>query len=401
MSAERQQAIAEARAAFLADDVVLPGVRDATLRAWHRSKAAGAPAAPGYVPAVGDKQEGDSALLRAVSPVINGLMRQFDGTDVAMMVADREARIVGRRLSGNTIARHLERRGVVCGAAFDEARVGSTGLGSVLEDGATVVVEGTEHFNEAFDSVVAVGAPIVHPATGAVEGVVDVVCPVGAPVQFILPLVARAARDAGEQLVSGYAQEDRALLDAFLQRERRGPRRPMVALNGRMLFANARGGELLASRPHAELWEQVQGALADAAETTVLSASEDGLLVVARVREVRSPGGRLGAILQLSSDGERCRSRHGARSAGLRRTLEAAGERSTGSVVGAGDLPVDGTRGKGLPRGRLTYLEIVERDAIAALLDASGGSKTEVARRLGISRSTLYRKLSSLGLEGY
>nr|WP_255456924.1 MULTISPECIES: helix-turn-helix domain-containing protein [unclassified Mycolicibacterium] len=44
-------------------------------------------------------------------------------------------------------------------------------------------------------------------------------------------------------------------------------------------------------------------------------------------------------------------------------------------------------------------MENVERDAIAALLAAHRGNKRRVADVLGISRSTLYRKMATLDLD--
>jgi two-component system response regulator HydG len=43
-------------------------------------------------------------------------------------------------------------------------------------------------------------------------------------------------------------------------------------------------------------------------------------------------------------------------------------------------------------------LEEVEKEAILAALDASGGNKSETARRLGINRKTLHKKLKSYGV---
>jgi DNA-binding NtrC family response regulator len=41
----------------------------------------------------------------------------------------------------------------------------------------------------------------------------------------------------------------------------------------------------------------------------------------------------------------------------------------------------------------------VERQAIAGALAAEGGSPTRAARRLGISRASLYNKLKELGIQ--
>jgi len=48
---------------------------------------------------------------------------------------------------------------------------------------------------------------------------------------------------------------------------------------------------------------------------------------------------------------------------------------------------------------RLTSLERAEREAVMRALEETGGNKAVAAERLGIARSTLYRKIRSLGLE--
>ena len=52
------------------------------------------------------------------------------------------------------------------------------------------------------------------------------------------------------------------------------------------------------------------------------------------------------------------------------------------------------------PDGNLRPLEDIEADVIRLAIGHYRGRMTEVARRLGIGRSTLYRKLGELGLEG-
>jgi len=51
------------------------------------------------------------------------------------------------------------------------------------------------------------------------------------------------------------------------------------------------------------------------------------------------------------------------------------------------------------PRGNVRPLEDIERDAIRFAISHYRGQMSEVARRLKIGRSTLYRKLESLGFE--
>jgi len=51
-------------------------------------------------------------------------------------------------------------------------------------------------------------------------------------------------------------------------------------------------------------------------------------------------------------------------------------------------------------RGHLRTLEVIERDLIQLAIEIYAGHMSEVARRLGIGRSTLYRKVREQGLEG-
>jgi DNA-binding NtrC family response regulator len=51
-------------------------------------------------------------------------------------------------------------------------------------------------------------------------------------------------------------------------------------------------------------------------------------------------------------------------------------------------------------RGHLRTLEEIERDLIQHAIEIYSGHMSEVARRLGIGRSTLYRKVREQGLEG-
>jgi DNA-binding NtrC family response regulator len=50
--------------------------------------------------------------------------------------------------------------------------------------------------------------------------------------------------------------------------------------------------------------------------------------------------------------------------------------------------------------GHMRKLEDVEADMIRAAISRYDGHMSEVARRLGIGRSTLYRKLKELGMDG-
>jgi len=81
----------------------------------------------------------------------------------------------------------------------------------------------------------------------------------------------------------------------------------------------------------------------------------------------------------------------------LASVLSTAAARSMGFDIKLEHLPAD-YRTLGAGR-RLTSLERTEREAIVRALDESDGNKSLAAHRLGVARSTLYRKIRALGLE--
>lgn len=81
----------------------------------------------------------------------------------------------------------------------------------------------------------------------------------------------------------------------------------------------------------------------------------------------------------------------------LRTVLRAlASQRTVGEIV-VSDLPTE--LRKQATRGPLTALERAECDVIIDAIDVAGGNKLEAAKNLGISRTTLYRKMRSYGVD--
>ncbi|MBW8812227.1 MAG: sigma-54-dependent Fis family transcriptional regulator [Caulobacterales bacterium] len=77
-------------------------------------------------------------------------------------------------------------------------------------------------------------------------------------------------------------------------------------------------------------------------------------------------------------------------------TSTTAPVRASAGAEPAADSPIRILDG----RGHLRTLEEIERDLIQLAIEVYAGHMSEVARRLGIGRSTLYRKVREQGLEG-
>lgn len=158
----------------------------------------------------------------------------------------------------------------------------------------------------------------------------------------------------------------------------------------------ARGGVLLTSSPASQLSGEHAGLVAscvDRIELKPLRHRRDEIPAL-----VRSMLADLGASKELRFTPSALEALAGQPWPGNLRELRAVvghvlGVRSVGDVT-VHDLPVTYQIRSRL----LTPIELVERDAIADALRACGGNKKEAARRLGISRTTLYNAIRVYGI---
>jgi len=82
----------------------------------------------------------------------------------------------------------------------------------------------------------------------------------------------------------------------------------------------------------------------------------------------------------------------------LRDVVATAIRRRSAGDITEYDIDIDGSHtGSDL---RLTRLELAERATIESVLSQCGGNKSEAAVELGISRTTLYKRMRAFGMPG-
>jgi transcriptional regulator of acetoin/glycerol metabolism len=226
----------------------------------------------------------------------------------------------------SSLSRGLDRVSAFPGVLYDEARAGTNGLGTVVEERRPVAVRGREHFAEQLKSFTCVGVPIVHPVTGVFEGILDLTCLASESNDLMLPLLLEASREVRERLLAESSASEQALLASFLHATRR-TRHPVVCLNDQIVITNdaARG---LEPADYALLWDQFARS-GDRRMKRFVSelALSEGRVYEARFGPVEAGSITAGAIFELKPP---ARSRQPLR----RRGRPPAVRQSDGALVG-------------------------------------------------------------------
>jgi transcriptional regulator of acetoin/glycerol metabolism len=256
-SADRKLRIAVARAAFLSSaDVRIEGVPDVVAASWQRSASAGVGERDLSLHHYGDLDIA-SRLVRCAQPIITRLSEETSDLALSIALTDSRARILTRTDTSRTIGMLLDNVSLRSGFGYAEDEVGTNGIGTVLESGASVHIEGPEHFVEPLQPFACAGAPIRDPVTGRVEGVLDVSCLAEHSTPVIHSLVRSAAQQIEHGLLVDRSQCQQALFDTYLRTDAR-TRDAVIAVGDSLVMMNAQAQGLLDLADQAALQEHIR-----------------------------------------------------------------------------------------------------------------------------------------------
>ncbi|MDX6375516.1 MAG: sigma-54 dependent transcriptional regulator, acetoin dehydrogenase operon transcriptional [Nocardioidaceae bacterium] len=299
--ADRKLQIAAARAEFLSSRTAthMDGVPDVVAASWQRSASAGVGNA-GLSLRHYDDVDVASRLVRCAQPVIARLSDETADLALSIALTDSRARILTRTDTSRTIALLLDNVSLTSGFGYAEDEVGTNGIGTVLESGASVHIEGPEHFVEPLQPFSCAGAPIRDPVTGRVEGVLDISCLAEHSSPMMHSLVRSAANQIERGLLVDRSQCQQALFDTYLRTDARS-REAVIAVGDSLVMMNSAAQALLSAEDQAALQEHTRFLMAhhDAAEDRVDLPSG----VTVRVRGTRIMVGKdiAGMVVVITS----------------------------------------------------------------------------------------------------
>ncbi|KQR96119.1 hypothetical protein ASG12_18035 [Williamsia sp. Leaf354] len=326
-------------------------VRAEIASSWQRARRAGLRPADSATLFSVSEVDRRSRLLAAATPVLDRMENMLAGTGFCVLLADRDARLVDMRFGSHQVHDVVAEVGVQIGRSFTEETSGTNSIATVHALRSPIAVRGGEHYIDELKRFSCYGHPLHHPVSHRIEGILDITFLQSDDNPLLAPLLAQAAHDITERLLEQTRTGEHLLLRHF---QRAGARRrgaPVVAIADEIVLENASAGQLVGPADHTALRALTDGAMNRRGHVPRVMLSSG---YAASLRWERPEGG--GFVIEI-------------------------------------DLLDDGT-------AVLNALDRATRDAIVSELDRHEGNKRGTAEALGMSRTTLYKRMRELGIDG-
>ncbi|HEY1703912.1 MAG TPA: helix-turn-helix domain-containing protein [Trebonia sp.] len=199
-------------------------------------------------------------LLRAAGPVLDRVAEELAGSSVAVLLADRSAKLVDQRFGLRSLRHRVENAGAQIGRRFVEETTGTNALATVFETRRGITVCGEEHYVEALRPFSCYGHPVVDPTTERLAGLLDITCIRSEYSRLLAPFLRQAIRDIEHRLLDSARIGEQRLFAAFRAACVRRGGAAIVALGDDLLLANGVARRTLDASDHIVL-----GGLAESA----------------------------------------------------------------------------------------------------------------------------------------
>lgn len=210
-------------------------VRSEILDSWSRSNVMGIDAQSPGSPITKSQEDvhhlrrKNSALCRAANAAFERLGPHLMDTGAVLVLTDKTGTIIDIIGDRETLDDGHEIN-LVSGGVWDEAAIGTNGIGTALRTKKPFYVHASEHFAQGIKSWTCTAVPIIDPMDTSVVGVVDLSGPPDIFRPHNTALVVAAAREIEIALAEFHREERANLLEAFIHQSRKYDARDGVVL---------------------------------------------------------------------------------------------------------------------------------------------------------------------------
>lgn len=294
---EVDTALARDRDRFLVNGGEPNGVRSDILQSWRRSVTLSIQPdafSPLYQP---EDLNPEGRLLRAAEPVLRHLTTNSGDLGLGFLVTDDEARILARWTDSPAMLHLLDKVSADRGHVFSEETIGTNGLGTAVELGRVVRVDGREHFADVLGGFTCVGVPIRDPLARRMIGVLDITCVADHDNKLITLLATQTAEKIEQSLYDQQSPREQALLRHFLAARRSVG--GIVVVSERLMLADPRAGRLLEGFDQPLMWERASRVLTAGRPVEEELDAADGRTLTTTMTAIDEGGEVLGVLLQI------------------------------------------------------------------------------------------------------
>lgn len=240
----------------------------------------------------------ESVLERAALPVLTSLSDELSNEPACLILTDCNGVVLQRGGGDKTLLGALDAVNLAPGFRYSEQDVGTNGIGTALEMGAPILVDGNDHYTGNLRQFSCAGALITHPVTGALLGVIDISTMAENSNSLLLSFAKLAARRIQERILEEANELDGALLGGYYAACQHSGG-PVIAVGEKVFMMNALAQQHFDATDQAALLDQTREAVGLVDPTTFLADLPSGITARMAYRPTFVGNTLAGGIIQI------------------------------------------------------------------------------------------------------
>jgi transcriptional regulator of acetoin/glycerol metabolism len=227
-------------------------------------------------PAFVDAIDSECLLARAARPVLSALAAELVNEPVCLILTDSRGVVLLRGGGDSSLLDALDAVRLAPGFRYGESDVGTNGIGTALEIGGPILVDGSEHYTGNLRPFSCAGALVTHPVSGTLLGLVDITTKATNSNPLLLSFAKLAARRIQERILEEANELDGALLGGYYAACRHSGG-PVIAVGKEVFMMNSLAQRHFDANDQAALLDQTRETIGRVNACTLLADLPSGI----------------------------------------------------------------------------------------------------------------------------